>query len=114
WINKSQRAARTDESPVPAALVLWVPLQDLVQRDAVGGTRNRPRPGSPALILGNVAGRRVPSQGFQPVQVIDDLAVLDGHLIDQLLVAVQAAVDHVGEAELTLFQAQHGDISNSP
>jgi hypothetical protein len=49
------------------------------------------------------AGWRCPQVGTDPIQVVDNLSVFDGQFTDQLLLAIQACIDHVGEAKLAGF-----------
>ena len=55
-------------------------------------------------------GRLIPQISADAVEVIDDLSVLDGQFADELLVAIETFVQHVGEAELAFFKPQNRDI----
>ncbi len=50
--------------------------------------------------------------GFDAVEVIYDLAALDGEFIDELFGSVDPDVVHIGEAEVARLQAEDGNVSH--
>src|SRR6202453_2668151 len=69
--------------------------------------------GSPLVSLCIMrAGWRCPQLGTDPVQIVDNLSILDRKFTDQLLLAVQASVDHIGETKFAVFHTEHGNIGD--
>src|SRR5260370_11936790 len=57
-------------------------------------------------------GRCVPGVGADAVQIVDDLAILDGEFADQLFLPVEARVDHIRETEVPFLQTEDGDVGD--
>jgi len=56
-------------------------------------------------LVGKWTWWEIPEIGADAVQVVDDFSVFDREFADQLLGAVEACIQHVGEAELTLLNS---------
>src|ERR1700678_907132 len=80
------------------------------RRGRAGWSRSEGSPPVSFRIMG--AGWRCPQLGTDPVQVVDNLSILDRQFTDQLLLAVQASVDHVGETKFAVFHTEHGNIGD--
>src|ERR1700722_17700595 len=94
--------------PAPVSLTLVGQL-----RGRWGGCWWSRSEGSPPVRFRIVGTRwRCPQVRTDPIQIVDDLSIFDRQFADQLLLAVQASVDHVGEAEVPIFDAEYRNIGD--